>query len=270
MRLAGSGNCRVADAVGEQDQFAAIKSRLRNQFLRAGDRPLGGVAEHRHDAGIQRIDQVAHGVDVIGQRCGDKGVSGIADQGGLHVAALFEDVVELVARALQAGRLDVGGEHGRGKFDRQHAGCVVLVKRHGLAFPGGAGHGQASKDPGRAGKQCSAALRALDRGVDQVRQQVRIDHRPPVSRLGPPPLPNDRRQRQHGQRQQPPRAQEMEIGERIHDGAATRATRSRSQGSSKPSTATSIAAASGTAYSSLTGRRVSALSATGSSWLISR
>ena len=270
MRLAGSGNCRVADAVGEQDQFAAIESGLRNQFLRAGDRPFGGIADHRHDAGIQRIDQVAHGVDVIGQRCGDKGVSGITDQGGLHVATLFENVVELVARALQPGRLDVGGKHGRGKFDRQHAGRIVLVKRHWLAFPGGAGHGQASKDPGRAGEQYGAAFRALDRGVEQMRQQMRIDHRPPVSRLCPLPLPDKRRQGQQGQRQQPPRTQEVKVGECAHGCTASRDARRRSHGRISARMASNIAMAIGNQYSSSTGRRVSALSATGSSWLISR
>ena len=154
---AGRGEGARAGAVGQQDQFTAFQSGLLDESVGLLDGALGVVADDRHHTGIERIDEIAHGIDVVGQRRGDEGIAGIADQCGLHVAAGCKDVIDLESGAGQARRLDVGGEHGRGKFDGQHACCLVAIQGQGLTLPGRAGQGKAGQQPDQ-GRQPDAAV----------------------------------------------------------------------------------------------------------------
>ena len=112
---------------------------LLDQLLRLGRSRGRVIAGDGHRRGIERVDEIAHRADVVGQRRGDVRLAGIADQRGLVILAAFEDVDELVARALEAARLLVLRHHRRGELEREHARGLVAVERHRLALPRGAG-----------------------------------------------------------------------------------------------------------------------------------
>ena len=130
VRLARSRGRVGARAVGEQDDFAAAQAGLFDQRGGGIDRARGRVAGDRHRARIERIDQVTHRADVIGQRRRDERIGAVADQGGLVVATARQDVVELEARAGQPVRLFILREHAWRKLEHEYARALVAVQRH--------------------------------------------------------------------------------------------------------------------------------------------
>jgi hypothetical protein len=146
-------------------------------------------------------------------------------------------------RAREPARLDVLRQHARREFQRDHAGRLVAVQRHRLAFPGRPRKRQHGEGPGKRAEQQRRTRAGRRHAFHQVLQQVLIDHRAPgaaVAAPAPPQQPAGQRQRQQ---QQDPRAQEMEIGEqRAHAGTPRR---QRQPGSRKASAAAASAPPSG-------------------------
>ncbi len=190
-------------AVGEHDDVAAMKPGLLDQLLRLGDRSRCVIAGDRHRRRIERIDEIAHGADVVGQRRCDVRFARIADQRGLVVLAAFEDVDDLVARALEAARFFVLRHHRRRELERDHARGLVAIERHRLALPRGARECERCERPERDREHDAGAAGAGIDALDQVRQEMRIDCTAPCAGIGAAAMAQQPEQRNREQQQQP-------------------------------------------------------------------
>ncbi len=256
--------------VGEQHDLALVLTGLLDECGGAVDRLAGGIALHRHRRGIERLDQMAHGGDIVGERGDDEGGAGIGDQRRLVVAAAREHVVELEARALEAAGFDVLRQHRRRQFEREHPRGLVAQQRHRLAFPRRTGQGQTGDEPTQSGQHTWQARDPAVTALDQVRQQLRIDRVAPATGIAAAASQQQPQQRHGGEREQRPWPQEMKIGdESAHASTALRQAPPAS-GAPNANAAHSRAAANGNQYSSSTGRRLCVASAAGSSVSISR
>ncbi len=199
-----------------------MQTGLVDQFHAEIDRASGIIAGDRHHRRIERIDQIRDRVGIVGQRRDDERIAGVGDQRGLRIAAASEDVGDLVACALEAARLDVLRRHAGVEFERDHARGLVLEQRLRQAFPGGAGKRNAGEYPGRGQQPAGPAhRRCVVTAHQQMFEQMRIDRAAPGIRVRAMQTQRTPEQRQSQQREQPPRAQKMEILQYAAHGACS-------------------------------------------------
>jgi len=207
------------DPVGQQEHAAAPEPRVLQQRAGALDAEIRPAAEDGHDARLQRGQQVLDGAGVVGEGHDGVGIAGVDDEAGEPVAAPRQNVGDAVPGAFQARWRDVLGVHGQGEVQDDDQPVATALQRLWLLAPGRAGqgeHGQEPTQPQRAQPRPPARAR---RALDEPWRQVGIDHpRPPgVAAAAPVQQPEGE---QHGcGRQQPPRPQEVEGGQRVAERA---------------------------------------------------
>ena len=267
VRLARGRDGCVVGTIGEQDDVARVQAGLLNQFFGLLDRTGCAIARDRHRRRIQRVDEIAHGADVVGQRRGDERLAGVTDERGLIILAAFENVDELVTRALESARLFVLRHHRCAELEREHARRLIAIQRHRLAFPRGTGERTARHRPQDDREHDAGASGTRIDALDQMRQKMRIDHVAPRARVGASMATQEPERRHREQQQEPQRPQEMEVGERAHAFAfaVPASARMRQPGKRNANAAAASDAASGIQYNSSIGRRLCLVSATGSS-----
>ena len=202
MRVKRSRGRVGARVVGEQDDFAAVQAGLFDQCGGRIDRARSRVASDRHRARIERIDQIAHRADVVGQRRRDERIRSVTDQGGLVVATARQDVVEFEARAGQPIRFFILCEHAWRELEREYTRALVAVQRHRFALPGGTGQDDTGQCPQQDRERDAGAGRTAIDALDQMRQQMRIDRRTPRARVAATMAPSKPEQRHREQQQQ--------------------------------------------------------------------
>jgi hypothetical protein len=185
------------------------------------------MAVLRHHARRQRIEEQRDVRRVLGQRRHSEGIAREYHQSHLPTGTLAQQRGQLGPRLGQPRRRQIARQGGAGQVQRNHQRLLRLPQRLFVLAEAGAGQGD-DRQCGRAQRQpARPCARAICRtALQQVRQQVGVDHVAPriaALRLAAPP---PRKHRQYQQRQQPPRAQEMT--------AESRFTRLRSSSASTP------------------------------------
>jgi hypothetical protein len=92
----------LADRIGDENDLAFAQAGLLHELDAQLDRARRVVAGDRHDARLERVDEILDRVRVVSQRRNDEGIAGVGDQRGLRIAAPAQDVDDLVARARRA------------------------------------------------------------------------------------------------------------------------------------------------------------------------
>ena len=218
-RIDRRGVRAAAGAVGDQQDLAARETRALQQPRRFLDRAVRAAAVARHHLRRQRIEEQRDVLAVVGERRHRVGIVGKGDQRDLAGAAA-QDPRDLVARLQQPRRRHIGGVGRRGHVHRDHQRIAILQQRlrhFAPARPGQRQHGERGGQRQRDLRQPPApAVAVAPVGLQQMRQQMRVDHLAPdvTTRALTTRPPQQRRNRQ--QPGQPQRAQELEIDHREH------------------------------------------------------
>ncbi len=255
-----------AGLIGDQHQRTAGEVGVVDQRHAAPDRQRGVVAVHRHGVGCHRVEQVAEAVRIGSQRRHHEGLAGVADQRVEAVAVAVQQVVRLVAHAIEPARRHVTRQHVPRQRDRQHLRRAAGIQRLRDPVPGRAGQRQRGQRPA-AQQQPQRQLAVPGPAMQQMRQQLGVDQSRQFDLGRAAPRAKPRQQRQQRQRGQPPRLQKMELLQRrAHAGRSERAAgNAPKRRRASTSSSSAIAASSGQRNSSCRGRRVGPCCGIGSS-----
>ncbi|MNE16337.1 hypothetical protein D3C80_1092790 [compost metagenome] len=111
---------------------------------------VGAMAGLGHDRGLERFEQIAAGLQVIGQRYQGVGTAGKYDNRCLRVAAPLQQVEQLAPGLFQAIGRDVAGEHFRCQLQQNDQGVSGFLGRLLHALPTGPEQGEQGQQPGQA------------------------------------------------------------------------------------------------------------------------
>ena len=180
------GRCvgAVTHTVGEQDDFAFAQAGLMDQLDAKVDGTAGVVARRRHHRRIERIDEAGDRVRIVGQRRDDEGIAGVGDQRDLRIARAFQNVGDLVTRALETARLHVLRGHRGRQLKRDHARGLVLVQRLRQALPSRPCEGEACDHKhGERKPHRPTRGRRVRIAHEQMFEQMRVDRATPRLRV---------------------------------------------------------------------------------------
>ena len=102
---------QVAEPIADQQHVAACNSAVLEQLQGQPERAIGACALRRHQPGFEIRQKCQDRVHVAGQRRNRKGIRRIDDECGLTFVSQVQNICNLVPRARQAARLDIGGIH---------------------------------------------------------------------------------------------------------------------------------------------------------------
>ena len=168
------------------------------------------VALARHDRGRERLREVEHDVAVGRRRQHEMRRSGIGDQAGRHAVVRLQEVGDLLARAVEPGRREVGRRHRRRDPEHDHHRPLGVGEGRRLALPAGPATASAPTIQPASSRSCGAMRQRDGPPTISSLQQVGIDHaRPAAGRVGGAAAREPQQDRRHDQRQRPG-AQEVE------------------------------------------------------------
>ncbi|MCY1231215.1 hypothetical protein D9M72_436550 [compost metagenome] len=165
--LANAGLLPFVEAIGDQQQAALALGSLFQQFEGAGDGQVGAVTRRRHDRGLQGLDQVEAGHQVVGQRHQAMGAAGVDDDCRLRIAAGVQQVAQLASGLLQAARCNVGGKHRRRQLQHHHQRVGAFLRALFHQLPAGPEQCQQAQQPGQAEGQPGQAVVAQPAAAEQ-------------------------------------------------------------------------------------------------------
>ncbi|MCY1513710.1 hypothetical protein D9M68_482220 [compost metagenome] len=206
-------------AVG-QEQDGAGHLLMRKRRVDGAQRERRVLARRRHDAGLQRIDEGLQQRGVVGQRQHQVRGAGVGPDSRAPAVAAREQRLDLEFRAFEPRGRHVDGIHGRRQVDGNRQRRLVVKEWRTLALPRGTGQRNGAKRKQQRGQVHGADGQPAPLAHHQCVQQVRGDRVAPAAPHVAAATHRTHQQHRRDQHQQPPRAQEMEIRERLHHGSS--------------------------------------------------
>ena len=163
--VAGGVTGDVADAldtVSEHHNAALGQPGILQQLVCLEDGILGLAAEHRHHLGRQGVQQINHGVPVVGERCYGVCVAGISHEADKAFVVQIQQVGNLVPRADDSGRWRVVDQHRQRQIEHHHQRFGALfngLRQPGEGWPSDTNAGNHQRGAQQGGDMPVAALR---------------------------------------------------------------------------------------------------------------
>ena len=169
LELAADGGLFLAaQAAGQQQQAPRALAGLHKKRLGAGHGQIGALPGLRHDRGLERIEQVQGGGQIIGKRHQYMGAAGIDDDAGLRAPPGLQQVAECASCLLQARGRHIRSEHAWRQVEDRHQRLALHGRRLLQALPARPEQRQQGQQPGQAqGKPGQPAALAIAVGQQQ-------------------------------------------------------------------------------------------------------